>query len=62
MPARSIPIRLRLSQQKVVNLWRKAHFTPWTKIYLMSFFAWMRGDEAGVGRDLLIPMLAQRAA
>jgi pyruvate/2-oxoglutarate dehydrogenase complex dihydrolipoamide dehydrogenase (E3) component len=28
--------------KKVVNLWRKAHFTPWTKNILMRLFAWMR--------------------
>jgi len=29
--------------KKVVNLWRKAHFTPRTKALLMKLFAWMRG-------------------
>jgi pyruvate/2-oxoglutarate dehydrogenase complex dihydrolipoamide dehydrogenase (E3) component len=28
--------------KKVVNLWRKAHFTPRTKNLLMRLFAWMR--------------------
>lgn len=28
--------------KKVVNLWRKAHFTPQTKNLLMKLFAWMR--------------------
>ncbi|MDZ4853333.1 MAG: mercuric reductase [Nitrospirota bacterium] len=28
--------------KKVVNLWRKAHFTPRTKNLLMKLFAWMR--------------------
>jgi hypothetical protein len=28
--------------KKVVNLWRKAHFTPRTKALLMKLFAWMR--------------------
>ncbi|TKB34782.1 MAG: mercuric reductase [Nitrospira sp.] len=28
--------------KKVVNLWRKAHFTPRTKNVLMRLFAWMR--------------------
>jgi pyruvate/2-oxoglutarate dehydrogenase complex dihydrolipoamide dehydrogenase (E3) component len=28
--------------KKVVNLWRKAHFTPRTKDLLMKLFAWMR--------------------
>jgi pyruvate/2-oxoglutarate dehydrogenase complex dihydrolipoamide dehydrogenase (E3) component len=28
--------------KKVVNLWRKAHFTPQTKNWLMKLFAWMR--------------------
>jgi pyruvate/2-oxoglutarate dehydrogenase complex dihydrolipoamide dehydrogenase (E3) component len=28
--------------KKVVNLWRKAHFTPATKHKLMRLFAWMR--------------------
>ena len=28
--------------KKVVNLWRKAHFTPQTKNLLMRLFAWMR--------------------
>jgi len=28
--------------KKVVNLWRKAHFTPWTKNILMKLFVWMR--------------------
>ncbi|MEK7762254.1 MAG: FAD-containing oxidoreductase, partial [Nitrospirota bacterium] len=28
--------------KKVVNLWRKAHFTPQTKSWLMKLFAWMR--------------------
>ncbi|TKS61565.1 MAG: mercuric reductase [Nitrospira sp.] len=28
--------------KKVVNLWRKAHFTPRTKRLLMKLFAWMR--------------------
>ena len=28
--------------KKVVNLWRKAHFTPATKNRLMKLFAWMR--------------------
>jgi len=28
--------------KKVVNLWRKAHFTPRTKNFLMKLFAWMR--------------------
>ncbi|MDP2382848.1 MAG: mercuric reductase [Nitrospirota bacterium] len=28
--------------KKVVNLWRKAHFTPRTKNFLMRLFAWMR--------------------
>ncbi|KAF4515797.1 hypothetical protein B566_EDAN000032 [Ephemera danica] len=28
--------------KKVVNLWRKAHFTPATKSWLMKLFAWMR--------------------
>jgi pyruvate/2-oxoglutarate dehydrogenase complex dihydrolipoamide dehydrogenase (E3) component len=28
--------------KRVVNLWRKAHFTPWTKNLLMKLFAWMR--------------------
>ena len=28
--------------KKVVNLWRKAHFTPQTKSLLMKLFAWMR--------------------
>lgn len=28
--------------KKVVNLWRKAHFTPRTKNILMKLFAWMR--------------------
>ena len=28
--------------KKVVNLWRKAHFTPRTKNLLMKVFAWMR--------------------
>ena len=28
--------------KKVVNLWRKAHFTPRTKNLLMNLFAWMR--------------------
>ena len=29
--------------KKVVNLWRKAHFTQRTKNLLMKLFAWMRG-------------------
>jgi pyruvate/2-oxoglutarate dehydrogenase complex dihydrolipoamide dehydrogenase (E3) component len=29
--------------KKVVNLWRKAHFTQRTKSLLMKLFAWMRG-------------------
>jgi pyruvate/2-oxoglutarate dehydrogenase complex dihydrolipoamide dehydrogenase (E3) component len=28
--------------KKVVNLWRKAHFTQGTKSFLMKLFAWMR--------------------
>jgi pyruvate/2-oxoglutarate dehydrogenase complex dihydrolipoamide dehydrogenase (E3) component len=28
--------------KKVVNLWRKAHFTPQTKNLLMKLFAWTR--------------------
>lgn len=28
--------------KKVVNLWRKAHFTPQTKARLIKLFAWMR--------------------
>ncbi len=28
--------------KRVVNLWRKAHFTPRTKALLMRLFAWMR--------------------
>jgi pyruvate/2-oxoglutarate dehydrogenase complex dihydrolipoamide dehydrogenase (E3) component len=28
--------------KKVVSLWRKAHFTPQTKSWLMKLFAWMR--------------------
>ena len=28
--------------KKVVNLWRKAHFTPRTKALLMKLFVWMR--------------------
>ena len=28
--------------KRVVNLWRKAHFTPRTKALLMKLFAWMR--------------------
>lgn len=28
--------------KKVVNLWRKAHFTPGTKNFLTKLFAWMR--------------------
>ena len=28
--------------KKVVNLWRKAHFTPRTKALLMKLFAWVR--------------------
>jgi pyruvate/2-oxoglutarate dehydrogenase complex dihydrolipoamide dehydrogenase (E3) component len=28
--------------KKVVNLWRKAHFTPRTKSWLMKVFGWMR--------------------
>ena len=32
----------RLRSQKVVNLWRKAHFTPRTKNMLIKLFAWMR--------------------
>jgi pyruvate/2-oxoglutarate dehydrogenase complex dihydrolipoamide dehydrogenase (E3) component len=28
--------------KKVVNLWRKEHFTPRTKNWLMKLFAWMR--------------------
>jgi pyruvate/2-oxoglutarate dehydrogenase complex dihydrolipoamide dehydrogenase (E3) component len=28
--------------KKVVNLWRKAHFTPRTKALLMKLFAWAR--------------------
>jgi pyruvate/2-oxoglutarate dehydrogenase complex dihydrolipoamide dehydrogenase (E3) component len=28
--------------KKVVNLWRKAHFTQGTKNFLMKLFAWMR--------------------
>jgi len=28
--------------KKVVNLWRKAHFTPRAKNLLMKLFAWMR--------------------
>ncbi len=28
--------------KKVVNLWRKAHFTPRTKALLMKLFAWLR--------------------
>ncbi|MBX3235603.1 MAG: mercuric reductase [Nitrospiraceae bacterium] len=28
--------------KKVVNLWRKAHFSPGTKAWLMKVFAWMR--------------------
>jgi pyruvate/2-oxoglutarate dehydrogenase complex dihydrolipoamide dehydrogenase (E3) component len=30
------------ANKKVVNLWRKAHFTPRTKALLMRLFAWMR--------------------
>jgi pyruvate/2-oxoglutarate dehydrogenase complex dihydrolipoamide dehydrogenase (E3) component len=29
--------------KKVVNLWRKAHFTPKTKAFLTKLFAWLRG-------------------
>ena len=36
--------------KKVVNLWRKAHFTPRTKNLLMKLFAWMRRDEGRRGR------------
>lgn len=28
--------------KKVINLWRKAHFTPGTKRFLIKLFAWMR--------------------
>jgi hypothetical protein len=28
--------------KKVVNLWRKAHFTPRTKSLLTKLFAWLR--------------------
>jgi pyruvate/2-oxoglutarate dehydrogenase complex dihydrolipoamide dehydrogenase (E3) component len=28
--------------KKVINLWRKAHFTPRTKSFLTKLFAWMR--------------------
>jgi len=28
--------------KKVVNLWRKAHFTQGTKNFLIRLFAWMR--------------------
>ena len=28
--------------KKVVNLWRKAYFTPRTKALLTKLFAWMR--------------------
>jgi hypothetical protein len=28
--------------KRVVNLWRKAHFTPRTKALLTKLFAWMR--------------------
>jgi len=28
--------------KRVVNLWRKAHFTPRTKVLLMKLFSWMR--------------------
>jgi len=28
--------------KKVVNLWRKAHFTTKTKMWLTRLFAWMR--------------------
>jgi hypothetical protein len=28
--------------KKVVNLWRKEHFTPRTKNLLMKLFVWMR--------------------
>jgi hypothetical protein len=28
--------------KKVVNLWRKAHFSPATKSKLIRLFAWMR--------------------
>jgi hypothetical protein len=28
--------------KRVVNLWRKAHFTPRTKALLVRLFAWMR--------------------
>ena len=29
-------------QEKTVNLWRKAHFTPRTKSLLTKLFAWLR--------------------
>jgi pyruvate/2-oxoglutarate dehydrogenase complex dihydrolipoamide dehydrogenase (E3) component len=32
------------ANKKVVNLWRKAHFTPRTKNLLMKLFAWMRRE------------------
>lgn len=28
--------------KKVINLWRKAHFTQRTKDFLIKLFAWMR--------------------
>jgi len=30
--------------KKVVNLWRKEHFTPSTKAWLEKLFAWMRRE------------------
>lgn len=30
------------ASKKVVNLWRKAHFTPRAKALLMKLFAWQR--------------------